>query len=64
VEVTFLEEKKGWMTVEEAGRKGALRASVTHGEEFFSEIGREGGRLVAYSARKGARKKVKNPLFV
>ena len=42
----FLEEKKGKMTVEEAGRKGGLRTSETHGEEFYSEIGRKGGQKV------------------
>lgn len=38
-------EKKGKMTVAEAGRKGGLRTSATHGEEFYSEIGRKGGRI-------------------
>jgi len=38
-----LEEKKGKMTVQEAGRKGGLRTSETHGEEFYSKIGRKGG---------------------
>jgi uncharacterized protein len=38
-----LEEKKGKMTVQEAGRKGGLRTSATHGEGFYSEIGRKGG---------------------
>ena len=33
------------MTVAEAGRKGGLRTSATHGEEFYSEIGRKGGRI-------------------
>jgi hypothetical protein len=33
------------MTVEEAGRKGGLRTSETHGEEFYSEIGRKGGKI-------------------
>ena len=33
------------MTVEEAGRKGGLRTSATHGEEFYSEIGRKGGKI-------------------
>jgi uncharacterized protein len=39
-----LEEKKGEMTVAEAGRKGGLQTSKTHGEEFYSEIGRKGGK--------------------
>ena len=38
-----MEEKKGQMTVEEAGRRGGLKTSETHGEEFYSEIGRKGG---------------------
>ena len=38
------EERKGKMTVEEAGRKGGLRTAETHGEEFYSEIGRKGGK--------------------
>jgi general stress protein YciG len=33
------------MTVAEAGRRGGLRTSETHGEEFYSEIGRKGGRI-------------------
>jgi general stress protein YciG len=38
----FLEEKKGQMTVQEAGRRGGLKTSETHGEEFYSEIGSKG----------------------
>ena len=37
--------KKGKMTVAEAGRKGGLKTSETHGEEFYSEIGRKGGKI-------------------
>ncbi|MCX6644095.1 MAG: KGG domain-containing protein [Candidatus Bathyarchaeia archaeon] len=33
------------MTVAEAGRKGGLKTSETHGEEFYSEIGRKGGKI-------------------
>ncbi|MGA2680437.1 MAG: KGG domain-containing protein [Candidatus Bathyarchaeia archaeon] len=40
-----MSREKGKMTVEEAGRKGGLRTSETHGEEFYSEIGRKGGRI-------------------
>jgi uncharacterized protein len=40
-----LSREKGKMTVEEAGRKGGLRTSETHGEEFYSEIGRKGGKI-------------------
>ncbi len=38
-------EKNGKMTVEEGGRSGGLRAAETHGEEFYSEIGRKGGKI-------------------
>ena len=31
-------ERKGKMTVEEAGRKGGLRTAEIHGVEFYSEI--------------------------
>ena len=41
----FLPEGKGKMTVAEAGRKGGLRTAETHGEEFYSEIGRKGGKV-------------------
>jgi general stress protein YciG len=37
------DEKKGKMTVEEAGRKGGQKTAKTHGEEFYREIGRKGG---------------------
>jgi hypothetical protein len=43
--VNFLEEKKGKMTVEEAGRRGGQKTAETHGEQFYSEIGRKGGRI-------------------
>ena len=33
-----MSEKRGKMTVEEAGRKGGLRTAETHGEEFYSEM--------------------------
>ena len=31
------------MTVREAGRKGGLRTSATHGHDFYQEIGHKGG---------------------
>lgn len=31
------------MTVKEAGRKGGMRTSETHGHEFYQSIGRKGG---------------------
>jgi general stress protein YciG len=41
-----LEEKKGKMTVAEAGRLGGKKTAKTHGEKFYREIGRKGGRKV------------------
>jgi len=31
------------MTVREAGRKGGMRTSETHGRDFYEEIGHKGG---------------------
>ncbi len=39
-------ERKGTMTVQEAGRKGGMRTAQTHGKEFYEEIGRKGGQRV------------------
>ena len=35
------------MTVAEAGQKGGLKTSETHGSEFYSEIGHKGGSIHA-----------------
>lgn len=32
------------MTVEEAGRKGGVETSRTHGKEFYEKIGHKGGQ--------------------
>ena len=40
-----MSREKGKMSVEEAGRRGGLRTAETHGEEFYSEIGRKGGKI-------------------
>ena len=64
MEVTFFEEKKGWMTVKEAGRQGALRASATHGEEFYSEIGREAGKIGGLFSKERSTKESKNPHYL
>lgn len=32
------------MTVREAGRKGGMRTSQTHGRDFYEQIGHKGGR--------------------
>lgn len=37
------EEKKGKMTVEEAGHKGGQKTARTHGHEFYEDIGHKGG---------------------
>lgn len=47
------EEKKGKMTVEEAGRKGGEKTASTHGKEFYREIGHKGGEA---GGRKGGRR--------
>jgi general stress protein YciG len=36
-------EKKGGMTVREAGHKGGEKTAETHGHEFYHEIGEKGG---------------------
>jgi hypothetical protein len=38
-----MEEKKGGMTVKEAGHKGGEKTAKTHGHEFYEEIGHKGG---------------------
>ncbi len=47
------ESKKGKMTVEEAGRMGGEKTASTHGEEFYSEIGRKGGQKVRRLVQEG-----------
>ena len=36
-------EKKGYMTVKEAGHKGGEKTAETHGKEFYEQIGHKGG---------------------
>lgn len=38
------EERKGDMTVSEAGKRGGERTAETHGHEFYEEIGKKGGQ--------------------
>src|SRR6185437_10794595 len=40
-------EKKGGMTVQEAGRKGGERVASERGRTFYEEIGKKGGQTVA-----------------
>ena len=56
------DKKKGKMTVEEAGRMGGEKTSETHGEEFYSEIGRKGGQKVRklIRRRKRARRRIRH----
>lgn len=37
-------EKKGDMSVQEAGRKGGQATSASHDREFYQEIGHKGGQ--------------------
>ena len=46
-------KKKGKMTVQEAGRMGGVKTAETHGEEFYSEIGRKGGQKVRKLIQEG-----------
>lgn len=40
------QEKKGAMTVSEAGRRGGQATSDKYGHEFYEEIGHKGGQKV------------------
>ena len=42
-----MNERKGDMSVREAGKKGGETTSKTHGREFYKEIGHEGGETTA-----------------
>lgn len=46
-EARMAEERKGGMTVQEAGRKGGERVANERGRSFYEEIGKKGGRTVA-----------------
>jgi len=50
-------EKKGTMTVQEAGRKGGQKGGKTtfdrYGPEFYREIGHEGGQRVKELIQEG-----------
>jgi general stress protein YciG len=47
------DEKKGSMSVKEAGHKGGEKTAKTHGHEFYEEIGHKGG---AKGGEKGGQK--------
>ena len=40
------EEKKGGMTVAEAGRKGGVKVAQERGRAFYEQIGKKGGEAV------------------
>lgn len=40
------DEKKGGMTVAEAGRKGGVKVALERGRAFYEQIGRKGGETV------------------
>lgn len=50
---TRTEERKGKMTVAEAGRKGGEKTASTHGREFYEEIGHKGGQKVRRLIQEG-----------
>ena len=43
------EEKKGGMTVAEAGRKGGVKVAQERGRAFYEQIGKKGGESVRAS---------------
>lgn len=45
--------KKGQMTVSEAGKKGGQTTSREHGPEFYHEIGTKGGHRVKELIKQG-----------
>jgi general stress protein YciG len=40
------EKAKGKMSVSEAGRRGGMKTSETHGKDFYKKIGKQGGSRV------------------
>jgi general stress protein YciG len=46
-------EKKGAMTVSDAGRKGGETTSERYGHEFYEEIGHKGGQKVKQLIEEG-----------
>lgn len=42
-----MQERKGGMTVSEAGRRGGRKTAETHGHEFYEEIGKKGGETTS-----------------
>jgi general stress protein YciG len=55
------EEKKGSMTVEEAGRMGGEKVRDERGSEFYSEIGHKGGQRVRELIEEGKQAEGETP---
>jgi hypothetical protein len=54
--MTKQEKPKGKMSVSEAGRRGGLKTSETHGKEFYRKIGKQGGSRVRELIQAGKRR--------
>jgi len=50
-----IQERRGGMSVREAGRKGGEVTSQRHGSQFYEEIGRKGGQRVKQLIEQGKR---------
>ncbi len=50
------EKPKGKMSVSEAGRRGGLKTSETHGRDFYRKIGKQGGSRVRELIEAGKRR--------
>lgn len=48
--------KRGKMSVSEAGKKGGEKTSQTHGREFYQEIGHKGGEASPGKFAPGSRR--------
>jgi general stress protein YciG len=53
--MTKQKKPKGKMSVSEAGRRGGLKTSETHGREFYRKIGKQGGSRVRELVEAGKR---------
>jgi uncharacterized protein len=55
------EERKGQMTVQEAGRKGGNTVKDKYGPEFYSKIGQKGGEIRGREIHEAAEYFRRNP---
>jgi general stress protein YciG len=51
-----MDEKKGGMTVAEAGRKGGIKVASERGRAFYEEIGKKGGQKVRELIEQGKKR--------